>query len=382
MTDRERLILLNTVPDIGGRRIHRLQEALGSLEAVLAADAARLQTVDRIGPEVAKQVVEACRQPDRLARELAAAEAVGARIVTCLDADYPAPLRTIPDPPAALYMKGSWTAPDAAAVAIVGARRATFYGQQTAERLAYELALRGVTIVSGLAIGIDGAAHRGALKAGGRTIGIIGSGMDRLYPEAHAGLAREIAERGAVCSEYPMGMPPLAVNFPRRNRLLSGLALGVIVVEASARSGALITADCALEQGREVMAVPGQVDSPSSQGTHKLLRQGARLVAGVEDVLDALQLELTRCLEPAPVRESEDADAEPAGADRSGADGDEGRLVACLRTRQAIALDALAAQSGLPVSRCATLLTQLELRHRVRQLPGKRFALLAAPVIR
>jgi DNA processing protein len=232
------------------------------------------------------------------------------------------------------------------------------YGLQLTERLAGELAVRGVTVVSGLARGIDAAAHRGALRAGGRTLAVIGSGLGALYPPEHAELAEQIAARGAVFSEFPITFPPIPGNFPRRNRLISGLSLGVVVVEAARRSGSLITADCALEQGREVFAVPGRIDSTGSHGTHALLKQGARLVTGVDDILEALHLELARALPPMP-RPEVRADVE--------------RLLDCFGTRAPIDVDRLAQRAGLPVATCGALLTQLELQRRVRQLPGKRF---------
>ncbi len=290
LTDRERLILLNCVPDVGPVQVRRLLDAFGGIKALCAASEAQLRRVWGIGSVTALQLVSTCRTPGLAEEEIRLARRHGCEIVTQLDEGYPARLREIHDPPLVIYRKGRWPQPDEAAVAIVGSRRASLYGQQAAERLAYELALRGVTVISGLARGIDAAAHRGALRADGRTVAVLGSGMSRLYPPEHEALAAEVAERGAVLSEYPMGMAPLPHNFPRRNRVISGLSLGVVVVEAADRSGALITADMALEQGREVFAVPGPVDSVTSQGTHGLLKQGARLVTSVEDIMDELRL--------------------------------------------------------------------------------------------
>jgi len=249
-------------------------------------------------------------------------------------------------------------------VAIVGSRRASLYGQQTAERMSYELAVRGVTVVSGLARGIDSAAHRGALKAQGRTLAVLGSGLSRLYPPEHADLAEQIAASGAVISEYPMGMAPPAQNFPRRNRLISGLSLGVVIVEAASHSGALITADCALEQGREVFAVPGKVDSVTSQGTHQLLKQGAKLTTTVDDILEELRLE------PIPMPRQASAASAPHNLRMTD---EEQRLLAHLSPDEPQDIDALAATTGLSVSVCAATLLGLELKRLVKQLPGKRF---------
>ncbi|MBI2104334.1 MAG: DNA-protecting protein DprA [Candidatus Omnitrophica bacterium] len=290
MTDRERLIRLNLIPELGSTWLRRVLDAFGGLDRLWAADVRELQQVAGISPQAAERLDAARKDDACLERELALAERCGAAIVTLADAAYPTRLKTIPDPPLALYVRGTLTAADETAIAIVGSRRASPYGRQCAERLSEDLALRGITVVSGLALGIDGAAHRGALRAGGRTLAVLGSGLARLYPPAHERLADQAAEQGAVLSEYPLEAEPLPHHFPRRNRLISGLSLGVIVVEASARSGALITADCALEQGREVFAVPGPMTSVTSEGTHRLLKQGARLVTSVEDVLDELRL--------------------------------------------------------------------------------------------
>jgi len=206
------------------------------------------------------------------------------------DKQYPVNLKYIYDSPSVLYTKGEILPEDGLAVAIVGTRGPSVYGTQTAQRLAGECARKGITVISGLAKGIDTAAHKGALKAGGRTIAVLGSGFLNLYPAQNRGLAEEISKNGAVISEFPMNAEPLRRNFPRRNRIISGLSLAVIVVEAAAKSGSLITADCALEQGREVFAVPGIVRSVTSQGTHQLLRQGAKLVETIDDILEELQL--------------------------------------------------------------------------------------------
>ncbi|UCB57420.1 MAG: DNA-processing protein DprA [Candidatus Omnitrophota bacterium] len=205
------------------------------------------------------------------------------------DKEYPANLRYIYSPPLALYVKGNILAEDSIALAIVGSRKASYYGLKNAESLGFKLASQGITIISGLARGIDTAAHRGALAAGGRTIAVLGSGLNIIYPRQNKGLAEEISKNGAVISEYAQDTPPLRQNFPRRNRIISGLSLGVVVVEAAKRSGALITADFALEQGREVFALPGKIDSFTSAGTHELIKDGAKLVESTEDIIEELE---------------------------------------------------------------------------------------------
>ena len=301
--------------------------------------------------------------------ERCAAIQAGCAVVTQADAGYPAPLRQIYDPPSMLYMKGRWSEHDRIAVAIVGSRQASRYGEQTAGHLAYELALRGVTVVSGLARGIDAAAHWGALKAAGRTLAVLGNGLSSIYPPEHRELAEAVAQHGAVISEYPMRMAPFAQNFPRRNRLISGLSLGVVVVEASAKSGALITADQALEQGREVFAVPGKVDSWTSEGTHQLLKQGAKLVTCVEDILEELRLRpCEAAVETSPAAASAARTRSCAGMTT-----EERLIVEHLSADEPRDIDELVATTGLPASACAATLLGLEVKRLVTQLPGKRF---------
>ncbi len=211
------------------------------------------------------------------------------RTLSFSDKGYPTNLKYIYDPPPTLYVKGNILPEDNIAIAIIGSRRATYYGLKNAENLSFELAAGGITIISGLARGVDSAAHRGALKAGGRTIAVLGSGLNIIYPPENEKLAREILQCGAVISEFPQGTAPLRQNFPRRNRIISGLSLGVVVVEAAKRSGALITANLALEQGREVFALPGKIDSFTSRGTHDLIKQGAKLVESAEDIIEELE---------------------------------------------------------------------------------------------
>ncbi len=366
--DRERVIALNLIPDIGPARVRRLREVFGTLEGIWRASARELQQVEGISPILAERIVTGCRDTRLLFHELALAQRGGVSVVTQLDEEYPPQLKTIHDPPLVLYRRGAWTEQDAIAVAIVGSRRASWYGRQVAERLAHDLAIRGVTVVSGLARGIDAAAHRGALKAGGRTLAVLGCGLSHIYPPEHEELAGQVVEHGAVISEYPMGMEPLPHHFPRRNRVISGLSLGVVVVEATQRSGALITADCALEQGREVFAVPGNIDSVASHGTHQLLKQGAKLVTSVDDILEELRLRPIPVPTPSPAIE-EQASAGPAEAVTDPERG----LMAHVAADEPVDVDELSAKTGLSVSACAATLLQLELKHMVKQLPGKRF---------
>ncbi len=367
LTNRERLILFNLIPDVGSTRLRRLLDAFETLERVCTASVQALQQVEGIGPVIAQHIAAGCRDERRLSAELVRAQAHGVTILTLEDEDYPRSLRTIYDPPLALYIKGTLARTDDVAVAIVGARHASVYGVQSAERLAYELALRGVTIISGLARGIDGASHRGALNAGGRTIAVLGNGLATMYPPEHAELAAHVTQHGAVVSEYPMDTAPLPHNFPRRNRLISGLSLGVVVVEAAQRSGALITADSALEQGREVFAVPGPMTAVTSQGTHGLLKQGATLVTSVEDILEALRLtpQVTVTSASPPAQTTMSSEVSLAELER--------RVFACVAADQPTYVDAVASRSGLAMPDVSSALLQLELKRLVRQLPGQQF---------
>lgn len=290
-TDRERLIALNTILEISPIQFNRL---LGAFPALEALENASLQTRRQAGgltPQAAEQIGRVLAQQRVIAKQEAClADRTGTWILTQAESEYPALLGAIVDPPPVLYVRGSVAALQAPSVALVGSRRPSGYGIETAERLGYELALHGMTLISGLARGIDAAVHRGCLRAGGVTVAVVGSGLGRIYPPEHAGLAEAIARSGAVISEFPYYAAPLPHHFPRRNRIISGLSRAVVVIEAAARSGALITADQALEQGREVMAVPGQIGRSNSQGCHTLLQAGAKLVTCVEDILEEVGL--------------------------------------------------------------------------------------------
>jgi DNA processing protein len=283
-------VLLSMVAGIGPMRFRRLLEVCGDARrGWLASDAALgLAGLERRSAESLRQL-RSSLTPEAAFQRL---ERLGVRTVTMLDGDYPAALREIADPPPVLFVRGRLTEADANAVALVGTRRATTYGRTVAERFGRDLATAGITVVSGLAKGIDTVAHRSAVEAGGRTIAVLGNGLDQVYPPENTQLVRRIVENdaGAVVSEFPPGVPPDAVNFPRRNRIISGLCAATVIVEAGHRSGALITADFALEQGRDVFAVPGSILSPLSAGPNGLIKQGASPATDAQDILDALGL--------------------------------------------------------------------------------------------
>lgn len=330
-------------------------------------------------------------------RRLPSGTVAGAHLVRREDEDYPAQLRPSAVAPSVLHVRGALRAEDALAVAVVGSRQATSYGIEMAERLAADLAGRGVTVVSGLARGIDSAAHRGALRAGGRTIAVLGSGVDVIYPPENRRLAADIVTSGALVSEFAPGTPPLAHHFPLRNRVIAGLALAVVVVEAAERSGSLTTAAWAADLGREVMAVPGRATSSVSRGTHRLIKDGAALVESWEDVVSQLPAPWRACVlaEPGASSATDDLDtsgrrdslahgqqaARPGGdggqpADRQVEDGEDGednqRLLRAIG-EDPVTIEEVIERSGVAAGRAAALLLTLELEGRVRQLTGKRF---------
>lgn len=371
-------LALALVPGLGPKLTAALLERFGSPAAARLATAAQLAEIPHIGEKTAGALAAALRTVD-VGPELALAEKHQTRIVPLGFPGYPPPLAGVPGPPPLLYVRGEWADADANAVGVVGSRGCTPYGLKVAAQLARDLARAGFTVVSGLARGIDGAAHRAALEAGGRTVAVLAGGLSRIYPPEHADLAREIAAgRGCLVSETPMGMDPQPGMFPARNRIISGLSRAVIVVEANARSGAIITARHAAEQGREVYAVPGRVDDPTSAGCLELVRGGARLVRTADDVIEDLRG--IAPLEPANRRR------QPAGgpatpvhrppADAGGSPDPplpplsevERRVYDALAARRHA--DELARELGLPVADLSRTLMQLELKRVVRRQPG------------
>src|SRR5947199_7050507 len=344
-------IALNMTPGVGPRVTARLLEHFGSAEAIFDAPRRELALL-RLTPESIESIANR-ELHARAEGEIERVRKLGGDILVLDDGVYPSLLREPYDPPVVLYVKGVWAeCLERPCVAIVGSRRCSTYGQNAALMLSRELASRGVTIISGLARGIDAAAHRGALEAGGRTVAVLGTGIDEVYPRDHRKLAAEILERGgALVTQFPLGTPPVAENFPYRNRIISGLSLGVVVVEAAENSGSLITARLALEQGREVYAVPGNITSRNSFGTNYLIKgAGAKLVQQWQDVVAEFPPEIAAVLLPPEVKEKRagrsSADA-PLPSDIS--DG-ERALLKLLSYDEAAHIDALAEASGLPVS--------------------------------
>jgi DNA processing protein len=357
------LLTLHLVPGIGPRLTAALLERFGSAAAVLRANAEQLCEVPQIGARLAAQICSSMAEAN-VDAELANMARHGVRLVALGGPDHPAALATLEDPPHLLYVRGTLEPRDANAVAVVGSRQCTSYGRRVAERLAADLARAGWTVISGLARGIDGVAHRGALQAGGRTLAVLAGGLSRIYPPEHKDLADQVAASGALLTEATMGMEPMAGMFPARNRIISGLARAVVVVEANEKSGALITATHAGEQGRILLAVPGPVDSPASAGTHTLIRKGAVLCRGVDDVLEELQA-------TAPIVADS---AGPAAPPEPPPDLDETqRRVWELLAGLAQHVDDMTRQLALPVTELTRTLMQLEMKRVVRRLPGNRY---------
>jgi DNA processing protein len=359
------LLTLTMVPGVGPKTSRALIERFGSAGKVLDAPEASLRDVPGVGSRLAEKVARARREVDAKA-ELELCRRSGVRIVASGDDGYPPLLGDIPDPPSLLYVRGTIEPADQLAIALVGSRKCTPYGIRIAERLASSLARVGLTVVSGLARGIDAAAHRGALASGGRTIAVMANGLGEVYPPEHEELARDVAASGALISESPMGQSPLAGLFPQRNRIISGLSLGVVVVEATPRSGSLSTARHATDQNREVFAVPGPVDSLPSRGCHYLIRDGAKLVETVDDILE----ELGPLVREVKTKAEEPSIRHPAELSLS----DQERTLLGRLDDRGVAIDDLIAGTGLTASQVMATLSVLELRRLVRRLPGPRFA--------
>jgi DNA processing protein len=372
-------LALALVPGLGPKLTAALLERFGSAAAALRATAAQLAEVPHIGARTAADLAAALRTVN-VEPELRLMEKHGTHAVALGLEGYPAPLARVPAPPPLLYLRGEWLAADANAVGIVGSRSCTSYGLKVAAQLARELARAGFTVVSGLARGIDGAAHRGALDAGGRTVAALAGGLSKIYPPEHSDLAAQIANgRGCLVTETPMGMDPQPGMFPARNRVISGLSRAVIVVEANARSGALITARHAAEQGREVYAVPGRVDDTASAGCLELIRAGARLVRTADDVLEDLKGLAT---DPTPASGRREpavrgaAGEQPAHAGRSPEppppppqlDATQQRVFDALAARKHA--DELTRELAVPVAELSRVLMQLEMKKVVRRTPG------------
>jgi DNA processing protein len=364
MDSREALVALNLIEHVGPVRLRQLLEHFGDAPAILQASRSALERVRGIGADTAEAIANWEKTVD-LGGELKRIGEFGCHILIQSDEDYPELLRQIYDPPIVLYVKGRLSAKDKNAVAMVGSRMTTHYGLEVARKLAYQLAYVGVTVVSGGARGIDTAAHQGALSAKGRTVAVLGTGINLIFPPENAELFERIAANGAVITQFPFNRPADKQSFPIRNRIVAGMTLGTVVVEANLTSGALITANMAVEQGRQVFAVPGRIDSPRSKGCHELIKKGAKLCEGAEDILSEFEY-----LFPASNR--------PPGASETGVlpalnlSDNEQKVYDALSNEESN-IDEVIRHSGLPSSAVSVALLGLEMKRLIRQLPGKMF---------
>jgi DNA processing protein len=356
MDDRKYWVGFNLIKGIGAVRMQGLVAYFGELESAWRADSVSLAGAG-LGAKVIERVIQA-RENVNLDQVWEKIESQGIKILTWQDEAYPARLKEIDQPPPVLYIRGEYLPDDLFAVAIVGTRRVTPYGRQITEEISSFLAANGITVISGLARGVDAIAHQAALRAGGRTLGILGSGVDKIYPPEHRALAEQMMERGGIISDYAPGTPPDASNFPPRNRIIAGLSLAVLVVEAGETSGALITAEFAAEQGREVFAVPGSILAPQSKGTNKLIQRGALPLLSASDLMQAL--DLTRVGEQKSARKILPADDTEA------------RLLNVLGS-EPLHVDEIRSQAELPIEKVSAALVLMELKGMVRQVGGMNY---------
>ncbi|MEO8041434.1 MAG: DNA-processing protein DprA [Acidobacteriota bacterium] len=365
-------LALNMTPGVGPRVATKLLEAFGSPDNVFHARRAQLESL-RIKPETIESIIT--RQLfERAAVELERVKKLGGDILLLDDGSYPAMLREIADPPITLYVLGDWeTCLTQPCVAVIGSRLCSTYGINAAEMLSRDLASRGICVISGLARGIDTVAHRGAMSGGGKTVAVLGTGIDSAYPKENTRLINSILDSGgAVVSQFPLGTPPLKDNFPYRNRIISGLSLGVLIVEASERSGSLITARLAMEQNREVMAVPGNITSANSFGTNYLIKSGAKLVQQWQDVVAELPSEIAADILPPKIDEQdEDRPNEIAPPDLNEK---ERKIWSILTYDQPVQIDVLLESSGMSFGDLNSVLVALDIRDLIRVLPGKNYA--------
>jgi DNA processing protein len=362
MDSREALVVLNMVDHVGPVRLRHLLDSFGAPESILEASKSQLLAVHGIGEDTATAIANWETTVD-LAAELKRVADFGCHILISSDEEYPASLRQIYDPPIVLYVKGKLTTNDKNAVSIVGSRQTTHYGLEVARKLGYQLAYMGVTVVSGGARGIDTAAHQGVLNAKGRTVAVLGTGINIVFPSENAELFERIAASGAIVTQFPFNRTADKQTFPIRNRIVAGMTLGTVVVEANLTSGALITANFATEYGRQVFAVPGRIDSPRSKGCHKLIKNGAKLCEDVEDILTEFEYLFPTSNRP------KDQEGLPAMTLSES----EQKVYDLLNDREELAIDEIVRGTGLAVSGVSVALLSLEMKRLVKQLPGKLF---------
>jgi DNA processing protein len=366
MDDFKYWLALSCIPGIGRVLYKRLIEHFRTPERVFFSSMEELKRIEGLGERLAKEILT-YDWKEVVDLELSRIEKERVKVITLTDELYPANLKRIYDPPPFLYMKGDIKKEDDSAIAIVGSRKATPYGRMMAERLGKDLASHGVTVVSGMARGIDTFSHQGALSVGGRTVAVLGCGIDIVYPPENKRLMDKIIESGAVITEFPFSTPPDGVNFPSRNRIISGLSLGVVIIEATSDSGSLITASAALDQGREVFAVPGNITSRLSEGTNKLIKKGAKLVENIDDILEEILPQIERISGKREALKSQrDLRAELTPDEET---------IYNLLSDEPKHIDVISRESKLTSNKVSSLLLGMELKGAVRQLPGMSFVL-------
>lgn len=369
MTERELIIVLNLLNGIGYVKYKALLSAFGSISSALSSSFELLSRTNGIGETLAERIRNWEKCVD-LKRELDMVQRGGAKIITIIDGDYPSQLKEISDPPLCIYLRGILAADFNNTIGVVGSRKMTTYGKEVCDSIVSGLAYAGWTVVSGLAMGIDGAAHQAVVNAKGTTIGVLGGGLTKFHPQEHLELARRMIDLGGgVVTEFPMEFSPTRRSFPMRNRIISGLSRGILVVEAGTQSGALITVDFALEQNRQVFAIPGRINTPSSQGCNRLIKNGAKLVESVDDIFE--EFEFLPGFLPSDKIPSAFSDS----ALRNGLSGfalsDEEKKIMQILELEEKGIDAIAMGTSLPIGKLLALLQQMEMRKIIKQLPGK-----------
>ncbi len=362
MEQREAYIVLNMIGGLGPVSVRRLIDVLGSPKAILEADREALMGARGVGEKLALKIITQ-RDSIDVEGEIEKAADIGARMITPVDDEYPEALKAIHDPPLALYVLGRILPQDKKAIGIVGSRSTSHYGLTAADRLAYQLGQTGFTVVSGLARGTDTAAHSGALKSGGRTIAVLGGALDCLYPPENAELAKKISKSGAVVSEYPMGRKADRMTFPYRNRIISGMSMGVLVTESAIKGGSMHSAEAAMEQGRTVFALPGRIDTPGARGPHMLIKNGAKLVERLDDILEEYEFLI-------PPEERKVPQDEAAARPDVPLSKEESKVMEVL-WQEPLDIDSLARTVGIKSHELSSLLLGLEMKRVIRMLPGR-----------
>lgn len=368
MTERETIIILNMLSGIGYSRYKVLSDHFGDVSKCFTSSVNKLSSIPGIGDTLAAVIIGGEKNVD-FKKELSMAERGGAKIYTIIDEGYPAQLKEIQDPPLCLYVRGDINCDFNSTIAVIGSRKMTMYGKEATELIASQLSYAGWTVISGLAYGVDGAAHQAVVNAKGKTIGVLGGGLAKFHPQDHVDLARKMIEcGGGVISEFPMECSPTRRSFPMRNRVISGLSKGVVVTEAGLQSGALITVDFALEQNRMVFAVPGRINNPSSQGCNRLIKNGAKLVESVEDIFEEFEF-LPGFEKPNFIDAQKGQDSQSVNKNQILSD-DEKKIVGIIANDEK-GIDLIAGETGLPIGTLLALIQQLEIKKVIKQLPGK-----------